>query len=154
MGVLLCAAVGAAGFRLRGSALWSRITGRGAGTARVFAWALPLAVVSPLPWAWVPALAAALWLGSLAAWWGSLDMGRNEGSFARDFALHALRGMVWVIPAALVLTAAGRLWWPLLAAGALCAPIYAVAWRIWPVRATEAAECGFGACIGAAIGAA
>lgn len=52
--ILLGALVGAAGFWLRGAAVFALWTGRGATTARIVAWAIPLAllcwVVTPLAW--------------------------------------------------------------------------------------------------------
>jgi len=118
--ILAGAIIGGAGFWLRGAAVFQRITGRGATTARVVAWAAPLAllcwVATPLAWWWCVAIGAALWLGCLPGWWGSIDLGRNGGAGPRDFALHTLRGVVWVVPVAAVLAAAGAAWWgPMLA---------------------------------------
>lgn len=155
------ALVGGAGFWLRGAAVLQRITGRGATTARIVAWAAPLALlcwaVTLLPWWWCVAIGVALWLGCLPGWWGSLDMGRNGGSWARDFALHTLRGVVWVAPVAAVLAAAGAAWWWPLLAGMTCGVAYEIGWRLRPLgdarrpAATEIGELIFGAAVGAAL---
>ena len=159
--ILLGAIIGAAGFWLRGAAVFQRITGRGATTARIVAWAAPLALlcwaVTPLPWWWCVGVAIALWLGCLPGWWGSLDLGRNGGSWVRDFALHTLRGVVWVAPAAAVLAAAGAAWWWPLLAGLACGVAYEIGWRLRPVggarrpAATEIGELVFGAAVGSAL---
>lgn len=152
---LVGALVGGVGFWLRGSATFARATGRGATTARIVAWAMPLAafawLLTPLAWWWCAALAVALWLGALPGWWGSLDLGRVEGAWPRDLALHTLRGVVWMAPAAAVLGLAGAAWWPPLLAGLSCGAAYEVGWRVWPARATEVGECLFGAACGAAL---
>ncbi|MBR0653068.1 hypothetical protein GXW78_25655 [Roseomonas terrae] len=155
------ALIGAAGFWLRGAAVFARVTGRGATTARVVAWAVPLALlawlVTPLPWGWSLALAAALWLGCLPGWWGSIDLGRNEGGWSRDAALHTARGVLWGAPAAVVLWLAGGGWWWPLVAGLTCAPAYEIGWRLRPAgdprrpAATELGELLFGAALGAAV---
>jgi hypothetical protein len=107
--ILLTAAIGGAGFRFRGAEAFSRITGRGATTARVVCWAAPVAALAwalaALPWQWAVALGAALWLGCLPGWWGSLDLGRDEGIWATDALAHAARGLLWTAPAAFVLAA-------------------------------------------------
>lgn len=155
------ALIGAAGFWLRGAALFARATGRGATTARVVAWAVPLALLcwaaTPLPGCWALALAVALWLGSLPGWWGSIDLGRNDGWWARDAALHTARGVLWGAPAAVVLWLAGGAWWWPVLAGLACAPAYEIGWRLRPVgdarrpAATEIGEILFGAAMGAAV---
>lgn len=151
----LLTAGGAAIFRLRGSSLWHEWTGRGATTIRLI-WGTYLGavafIVAPLAW-WVPpALAVAFWLGTIGPWWGSLDLGRNEGSFARDFVLHTLRGFLWTLPAAAVLwfVVGWDAGW-LLVAGGLCGVIYAISGRVYAARATENAEWAFGAAITASL---
>ena len=49
---LLGALVGAVGFRLKGSAIFEQITGRGATTARIVCWAIPMGILSlyHVPW--------------------------------------------------------------------------------------------------------
>lgn len=148
----LLAAGGAALFRLRGSEAFEQWTGRGATTSRLL-WAAYLALAAWLmDGAWsaqalaAVGLAAALWLGSIAGWWKSLDMGTHEGTFAHDLALHSFRGVLWTGPAAMVVVLSGMgTPWPLLVVGALCGPIYAVC------RVTERAEWVFGGGIAAAL---
>ncbi len=149
-------ALGAAGFWLRGAAVFQRFTGRGATTARLFAWALPMGAASALVTDWynAAAVAVALYLGTLAGWWRSLDLGRHEGEWLRDFVLHSARGLLWTLPAALVCAAASLSLTaavPLIAAGLACGLIYELGWRVYPPRATEIGETAFGAAIGGAL---
>lgn len=154
--MLIGALIGGAGFRLRGWAGFAALTGRGATTARITCWAAPLglfaALALPMPWWGGVLVALGLWAGSVAPWWGSLDLGRMDGEWATEAALHALRGLVWVTPALVPLALLGLAWWPLLVAGLLCLPIYECAWRLRPALATEIGEVVFGAAIGAALG--
>ena len=157
----LAAAVGAAGFWLRGAAVFQHLTGRGATTARIVAWALPLAllcwVLTPLAWWWCAAISVALWAGCLPGWWGSLDLGRQAGDWRGDFALHTLRGELWAVPAVAVLFLAGGAWWWLWGASRLCGLVYEVGWRLRPPpdprrpNATEIGELAFGALLGAGL---
>jgi len=152
---LLGALLGGVGFRLRGSAWVSLVTGRGATTARILCWAMPLAAlawVCGLVWWGAVLLALGLWAGCLAPWWDSLDLGRVDGALARDLAMHAARGVLWAAPAALALLIAGAgLWWIPLAASLACTPAYALGWAVVPARATEVGEVLFGAALGAAV---
>lgn len=154
MSIALGALIGALGFWLRGSAVFERLTGRGATTARIVAWAMPLSalawLLTPLGW-WCVPLAVALWLGALPGWWGTLDLGRMEGDWPQDFVLHTARGVVWMAPAAGVLAMAGAAWWLPLVAGLTCGAVYEIGWRAWPARATEIGELLFGAACGAAV---
>lgn len=154
MSVALGALIGALGFWLRGSAVFERLTGRGATTARIVAWAMPLSalawLLTPLGW-WSAMLAVALWLGALPGWWGTLDLGRMEGDWPQDFVLHTARGLVWMAPAAVVLAMAGATWWLPLVAGLTCGAAYEIGWRVHRVRATEIGELLFGAACGAAV---
>jgi hypothetical protein len=150
----LAPAVLAAGFRVRGWAGFQRLTGRGATTARIVAWAIPCGLVAwGLHGHWYAgaAMAVAAWAGSLLGWWRSLDLGRHEGEWARDFALHTARGLLWTAPMALAAWLSGGLPWPLLAAGLLCGLAYEAGWRLAPRRATEIGEVAFGAIVGAAL---
>lgn len=154
--MLVGAIVGAAGFRLRGSKQWALWTGGGIGTARLFAWALPVALTAwlmlPLEWWEALLLWVALWAGALTAWWGSLDLGRMEGTWARDFGLHTLRGLVWVIPPAVALLLAHEpIWWAPLIAGACCGLVYEIGWQLQPRWAIETGEVLFGGLVGAAV---
>lgn len=153
----------AAGFRLRGAAAFMRWTGRGATTARIFAWALPVGLCAWALGAWWPyaiALGVASWVGCLAPWYGSLDLGRHEGTWLRDFAMHSFRGVLWTLPMAAVLFAAQFTvwpevgaggWWWLLIAGALCGLLYEAGYRVNEARGTEIGEVLFGAAIGVAL---
>ena len=161
IGAILGAILGAGGFWLRGAAVFARVTGRGATTARIVAWAAPLALLAwlatPLQWWWCVALGVALWVGCLPGWWESIDLGRNDGGWARDAALHTARGVLWGAPAAAVLALAGGAWWWPVLAGLACVPAYEAGWRLRPVgdarrpAATEIGELLFGAALGAAV---
>lgn len=147
------AAIGAAGFRLRGDAIFFEWTGRGAPLARLVCWALPgpiaLVLQGFLWWPWAPLLAAVLWLGTLAPQSG-LTMGRVEGRiiwrfWVRDAFWMTLRGLGFGGPAGLVLDLLGSpLWWLLLAAAPLMPLAYEIGYRIAPKKGTEIGEGIFG----------
>lgn len=152
---LLGAVVGGIGFRIRGAGEFQAVTGRGATTARIVAWSLPLATMwaawGPAPPGWWAVMAAALWLGSIAGWWGDLRL-----VDARDIALHAARGVLWVLPAAALVALQVALLpaLALLVAGALCAPAYLLGWRLCGrlgLGGTEWGELIFGAVVGAVL---
>ena len=95
-------AVGAATFWLRGSALWHQLTKTGKTTGD-FAWAGALSVLAlaaGYPLLAAPGLVVALWLGGRLGWWGSLDMGTQGHTVARDLLMHSARGFFWTLPAA------------------------------------------------------
>ena len=152
---ILAAIIGAAGFRLRGSVLWSQWTGRGIGTARLVCWAtpLPLLCLCVAPWLLAPLLAAGLYAGSVLPWWRSLSLGRNavDGSWIGAAARHTARGLLWAAGPAAALWWMDGAWWLPLAAGALIVAPYEMGWRVDPTRATAIGEVGFGAMMGAAI---
>jgi hypothetical protein len=151
---LIGAAVGGFGFWLRGSALFEKWTGRGATTARITCWALPLGLFGwalGLPPIEASALAVAAWIGCLAPWWDSLDLGRQEGTWLRDFAWHTLRGALWVAPIWLVVLLSFGSWWPLAVVALLCGIVYELGYRLWPAKGTEVGEALFGALIGLAL---
>jgi hypothetical protein len=105
-------------------------------------------------WYNAAAISAALYIGTLAGWWRSLDLGRKEGEWLRDFVLHSARCLLWTLPAALVCAAATLDMTnavPLIAAGLLCGVFYEAGWRVYPARATEIGEAIFGGAIGAAL---
>ena len=144
----LGAIVGGAAFWLRGSALWEQWTGRGATSAR-FMWGAALALVAVLGGLWwplAPAVVVAGWLGAIPGWWGSLKL--EDG---RQYAMHALRGLLWVLPLAVLLEVAGATGALVLIAGLACVPAYWIGWKVRPERATEIGEALFGACVGAAL---
>lgn len=153
--LMLGAMGGALLFRLRGAALFQRITGRGKTTADAIYAGCLAALAMPGWWQAAP-LALALWLGGRAGWWRSLTLGRNpmDGPVWRQWALHTARGLLWTAPAAALA------WWlsasprPLLLAGLVCAPAYEAGWRLaglGRLGGTEWGECLFGAAIGAAL---
>jgi len=156
--ILIFLALGAVTFRLRGSQTFQAWTGRGATTARLM-WATGVSFaavpLAGIPLIVAPQLALALYVGALAPWWGSLDMGRQHGSLWGDIGRHTLRGFIWTGPAALVLpvSSAGDGTWLLLAGGA-CGLIYALCWQLSDRYPTESAECIFGAAIAGGIAAA
>lgn len=144
----------AIGFRIRGDAKFMVWTGRGATTARIVAWATPIGLTA---WhlyggLWYVGLfmGVAAWLGAIAPWWDSIDMGRMEGRWIKDFALQTVRGVIWTAPmAAVALLSAGSPW-PLLIAGALCGVVYEIGWR-FKARQTEIAEAIFGGVVGVGL---
>lgn len=172
---ILTPAVLAIGFRLRGAAKFQELLGRGATTARITVWAIPLIVLSwflGLPIAVAVFLGIAAWIGCLLGWWESLDFGRHEGTWLRDFLLHTLRGVLWTAPMAAVLLAADMLlgisvyvpwmdisltlgvktsWWWMLGVGSLCGLIYEIGYQISEEHGTEIGEVLFGGLIGLAL---
>lgn len=143
--IFLAALVGGAAFWLRGSALFEQWTGRGATTARLM-WGAALAAICPLPPLWLPLVVVTAWLGAIPGWWGSLTL-----TTGRHYAMHAMRGFVWVLPLAVLFEVAGGLGGLVLLSGAACVPAYWIGWRAVPNRATEIGEALFGAAIGAAV---
>jgi len=150
---LLGTIVGALGFRMRGSAVFGELTGRGIGTARLVCWALPMALLSlfVIEWYWALLFCAAMYVGSLPGWYGAFCM-----IDARDWLVMLARGIGWTLLGAIVFFIAGAPAWPLLFAGMLCPVAYAIGWAIpsrvpWLLRGTEIGEFLFGAFIGTAI---
>lgn len=155
MHLLLGVIVGGALFRMRGAAIFERVTGRGKTTADAV-WAAGLAALAMPGWWQAAPLAFAFWLGGRAGWWRSLTLGRNpmDGPVWRQWALHTARGLLWTAPAAALAWWMGASAWPLLLAGLACAPAYEAGWRLEGVArlgGTEWGECFFGAAIGAAL---
>ncbi|MDE2473153.1 MAG: hypothetical protein KGL35_31710, partial [Bradyrhizobium sp.] len=96
---------------------------------------------------WWQALGVAVCIatgGMLAGFWGSMAMGRVPGlrgyvwagwpRYWRDFAFMSLHGMGGVAAMATGAAIIGHPWGWAVAAGALCAPCYALAW-LWPLQA-------------------
>jgi hypothetical protein len=153
--------VGAIGFRLRGDAIFHEVTGRGATTARLVCWAIPtgLLALATVPW-WASVLVAlGFFLGAMPGWYGSLDLGRREGSAVKDPLIMAARGLAWTILPALVI-------WQfdvgnaiaLLIAGFACPLLYEAGYRIpskipYLRQGPEVGEALFGAAIGLAVAA-
>lgn len=146
--MLLGAIVGGAGFRIRGWSGFDKLTGRGATTARIV-WGGVLALIALLGGLWwplAPAVVLAGWLGCVPGWWGAL-----EPKTPQQYALHALRGFVWVLPLAIIFEAAGALGGVVLLSGAVCGPAYWLGRKVKPALGTEIGEVLFGAAIGAAV---
>ena len=168
---LASALICAAGYRLRGSVLWSRWTGRGVGTARIVAWGGSCALAAALAalhagdlsadWWLPPAVLAASYGASTLPQWGSIDAGRRDGVRWRDVLLQSLRGAIGGAAVAAPMWLAGEAWWILPVAGAMAGPIYDGAWTL-DVKTSHAeldepAEWGeliLGAVMGLAIAAA
>lgn len=171
--------IGASGFRLRGDAAFQRWTGSGATTARLVCWALPmggLAWVAGHPLVTAVLIGLGLFLGCLPPWWRSLTLGRNpaDGGKLGQYLRHAGRGLLWTVPAAVLLAldyGAGA-WFlgvsiphaimssgahVLLLGGLACVPAYELGWRVRPYGnllrpgATEVGESIFGAALAAAV---
>lgn len=146
--IFLAALLGGAAFWLRGSALFEQWTGRGATSAR-FMWGGVVALLvlaGGLWWPLFPAVVLAAWLGCIPGWWGSLTL-----TTPQHYAMHAMRGVVWVLPLAVLFEVAGAQGAVVLLSGAACVPAYWLGWRLLPSRATEIGEALFGAAIGAAV---
>jgi len=146
-------------FRLRGSEIWDRWTRTGTSGGRAL-WAgvagLSLYSVSLDPMAAIALLL--LYFAAIIGWPASIDLGRNEGTWARDFALMLARGLLFTLPAgAVMIHAQGWAFLPFALSGLLAAPLYEIAWRV-PVRwdylrqGPPLGEFLFGAAIGGSIG--
>ena len=160
MTVLLLALWSGFLWRVRGGA-WTTLLRLPAGTtkARVgvaLAMALPLVAVQPAAALFAPALFLGM---ALAGWGDAMDIGRVAGSRWGDAVAMSGWGVVAMLPAAVASGLLGGVAWPLLAAGALFGPIYALAWWLpwlpdvprFAAGPTEWAEAACGAAIGAAL---
>lgn len=151
------AAAGGTGFRARGAAWFLALTGRGATTARMLAWALPMMLQVAwetslgLHWAAYPLVFVAAWAGCVLGWWGSLDMGRRDGSWLIDCLLHTLRGSLFTLPVGIVLL---NPW--VAASGLLCGLVYELGYQAserlkLPVGGSEIGEAAFGVIVFLAV---
>lgn len=146
--------LGALLFRIRGG--WLALPSTTAGR---LAWSLGmgLAVLAARPDPWLALLVPALFAGCVLPWFGTIDLGRNEGTALRDGLVMTGRGLAWIAPAAAVL--AWREGWQaagVVVAGLACWPAYALAWRVPSrvpgfARGAELGEVFFGALIGAGL---
>lgn len=118
--------------------------------------AAPLAVASPR----AVAIAPALFLGMVLAGWGhAMDIGRIAGTRWGDAIGMSAWGVVAALPVAVVAGFLGGPAWPLIVAGMLFGPIYALAWHLprlpkvpgFAAGPTEWAEAASGAALGVAI---
>lgn len=106
--ILLGAILGGIGFRLRGWSGFEEAVGRGGTTARIACWAVPMGGL-----AWIAGhaplasglIALGLFLGCLPPWWRSITLGRSaaDGGALGQYARHAGRGLLWTLPAAVLL---------------------------------------------------
>lgn len=161
--VLICAVAalfGAAAYRLRGSELWARYTGRGVGTARLM-WAAmcSLACAAGLPAWWLPLAVFAVHYGaSTLPQFGSIDIGHRDGNALLDVALQSGRGLVAGAGVATAYWFAGEAWLPPLIAGLAAGPLYALAWakpvpidHLGKDDAPETGEILYGAAVGISL---
>lgn len=169
MGLLLALAAGAAlgglGFRIRGGLLGDRWGWPGQASRAAYAVLMAAATLiaggAPPGWAgagFAAALAGAWFLGGVATGtMGAIDAGRNEGTPLGDGLRNAVRGVIYALPAAVVLAAGAARWgednwlWPALVlcgSGLLQGICYELAWRRRTQRPTEWAEVATGVCLG------
>lgn len=157
--ILLGALIGALGFRLRGSALFEQWTGRGATTARIVCWAIPIAILSlvNVPILYAPLIGLAIFLGAIPGWYGSLDLGRDDGHATKDYVIMTVRGLAWTAPAAYVMSMFSiESAVALVIAGLMCPLAYTAGWYI-PSRVNharqgpEVGELIFGSLVGMAV---
>jgi hypothetical protein len=149
--IVASALLGGVLFRIRGGGIDLKTD-----TVARLVWSIGMAVIGvAIAWDYkLLALAPAYFLGCLCPWWNSIDMGHNEGSFWRDFGVMAVRGVIWVLFAAVVL---GFLGYSALYvfAGLLCPVCYAIGWKLPNTNAvkqgTEYGEILFGAVCGAGL---
>lgn len=128
---LLCGAA----MRLRGSDLWNKWTGTGTTGGRAL-WSV---VVGACIWATYPSYLTLLTIpllfaGAVPGWPGSIDLGRNEGTWGKDFALMTVRGLLFTFPAgAYMAWLVDPSYLVFAFSGALAGVLYEAAWRI-PVK--------------------
>ena len=114
-------------------------------------WALGIAGIA----AWfagdarLMALAPALFLGAVFGWPGSIDMGRNEGTWLNDALKMLWRGLGFTVLTGPLLWLFGYPWWPALL-GASAPVAYELGWRLAPhvkIGGTKIGEGVFGAAV-------
>ena len=145
--IILFALLGALGFTVRGGLLNFPYTALGR-----LAWAVPPAIAASLfasnPW--MLALAPASYLGAIFPWFGSLDLGSNEGGKFQDWLRMLFRGLLWTLPAGVVLGFITGAWW-YAAVGLVCPVVYLACWEWVRLNPTRWAEAIFGAILGGAL---
>lgn len=132
IGVAVALVIGAVLFRVRGGLLGDYgILGNGTtGISRIIYAASLAAFIVLLTWnLWLAALAPALFVGCVLPWWGSIDMARDKGKWFRDFILQSARGLLFTLPAGVVLWWLGYEWWPGLV-GLSAGLLYELGWCI------------------------
>ncbi len=155
---VLSALIGGFLFRVRGGALPT-----GSTTIARLIWSVGMAALAVAlsyaggVWAmnwWLLTLVPAFFLGCLCPWWNSIDMGRNEGTFWKDFLVMMGRGVLWVLFAAAGLGLLGYSAMYVFA-GLLCPVCYTIGWRLpntkWIKQGTEYGEILFGMVCGAGL---
>jgi hypothetical protein len=150
--------IGAVLFRIRGGLLGDfGIRGVGTVASRgIYAVGLALATAALMGDYRLALLAPALFVGCVLPWWKSIDIGTNEGNPWRDALLTSLRGILFTLPAGVVLWWLGYQWWPGLV-GILAGPLYALGWQVPSKvrgfeRGSAIGEALLGAIIGGSIG--
>lgn len=146
-------------FRLRGSALWDQWTGTGTTGGRlIWAGTVTLCLFVAGAKLWALAALPIMFLCAVPGWPASIDLGRNEGTWLRDFLIMTARGSLFTLPSgALLVWMVGPQFLPFAASGVLAGVCYEIGWRI-PVRfehlrqGPPLGEFIFGALIGGSIG--
>lgn len=162
LNIILGGIIGAIGFRVRGG-LWNDKIKWGATTARLVAWSLPMSLITYTafqfnqPLWYIPIFILTWWVGCLLGWWHSIDMGRLDGNWTKDFILQSIRGLFWTLPTAIavcLLTQSIPISMIiLLVSGLSCGICYEIGWRLSEKKpimgGTEYGEFIFGLVIGA-----
>lgn len=157
MSVLLMALAGAFGFRIRGDEIVGKLLGGPSTNVGRLIWALSISGMAAILYGPMALfLIPAFFVGAIPGWFDSIDMGRNENSFERDFYVMMFRGVLFTMPAGIVLHFLG--FNPMLFAwsGVLCPLIYSICWLIpiknrWVGQGTPLAETVFGAYVGSML---
>lgn len=105
MTFLLSSFLCAVAFRLRGSELWDVWTHTGTIGGRVL-WAVCVSFCLFVTGCsiWSLAVVPILFLSAVPGWPQSIDLGSNEGTWMRDFWMMAARGLLFTLPAGLLLS--------------------------------------------------
>lgn len=170
------------GFRIRGG-LFGKNIGWGATKARLISWSLPVTllimywypiesfysvkeyinILTENEYVFYTIIFGSVFAGTVLPWWGSLDFGRHEGTWLKDFLFHSLRGILWVSGLVIIFSIYG-LYIPallLFTTGILCGIMYEIGWQIkTPFKVnregglntgTEIGEVLFGSLIGLSL---
>ncbi|WP_342627531.1 hypothetical protein AAC691_15365 [Nguyenibacter vanlangensis] len=167
---LLSAALVGLGNRVRGGLWGASIAQRvhwGSTTARIVAWggscalaaAISLAIAHGTIWHAL-LLVPLMWAGATVPMFGGIDLGRQNGTYTRDFCALLLHGVLCVLPACVTFAMLHYRVAPLLAAGILMPTCYVTAYGIrWscpalgvlPADRPPLGELLFGAAVGLAL---
>lgn len=132
---LFCATACAAAFRLRGDAIWNEWTGTGTTGGR-FLWAgvVSLCLFAAGAGWWSLAALPVVFACAVPGWPASIDLGRNEGTWQKDFALMTVRGALFTVPAgALLVWQVGPQFIPFALSGVFAGAAYELGWRL-PIK--------------------